>query len=226
MKKYIFGIVFTIFVVIGGLTNLRINPKTDGTIKTSFTLGEILVSIGIILVIYLFYFLKIKKNFLGAYLMDSKQKIREISDLNSPIRSSQEYFEATNSLKSSFSNRTLNIRKGRTIISEFSGAAQYIWDGECLSKYGGGKIIKFDGQYISNFAGTKLYSWKSNCLSIFAGNNLYSVSNGTISTFAGPKIYRFDKSSISVFAGKKIFTIQGDIDVPEAIIVFIVDNLG
>lgn len=182
----------------------------------------VLLAVGINIAYGLITWIRQKKNSGTQFL---NQQYEEAANLTAPFRSADDYRNATQSLHKNSRIEPQGHQANRTIISSFSGPAQYTWDGEYLSQFGGKKIARFDGRHVSSFAGVNKYTWNNHTLSTFAGPTLYKVSNGTISAFSGPKLYCFDQSSISVFAGPKKYSLKGSIAVPDAIIIVIAADL-
>jgi hypothetical protein len=229
VKRFVFLAVLIILVVVGGFLNIPVNPRTDGTIQTSFTVREILFAVVLMAAGYAVFLYRIKKRISGSKsrfkdLYDEK----EVADLRAPFRTAEDYREATDGLKNTFSpvdSGGSGKKGGRTVISAFAGGAQYIWDGETLSGFAGGPLVRFDGKYITRFGGNRIYTWENNSLSTFAGGKLYTVSGGGIFPFAGPKKYTFDGSGLSAFAGGELYSISGDTAVPPAVMIVIAEKL-
>ncbi|MCT4587213.1 MAG: hypothetical protein N4A71_05275 [Carboxylicivirga sp.] len=223
--KYIVLIGMVVFVVIGGLFNWQINPKTDSSIQTSFSTSEIVFAVVLLVVVYGFYFVRRIRNIkTNAF----KSKDEDYSEHRAPFRSAADYRDETQKTMNSFTKpeeRSKEANNGEAVISGFASGPLYKWDGMYLSKVAGNKVLKFDGKYITDFSDNKVFTWESDCLSNFSGNKIYSASNGSISEFAGVKVYSYDNNSISEFAGAKLYTIKGDISVPEPLLIIIAVNL-
>lgn len=183
---------------------------------SEFISKEIIIAGSILIVFYGVFLIKTKKR---ISRMKEKEYSEDVGNITAPYRSRKDYNEATDKMRNSFSNVQKNGRNKESIISEFGGSAQFEWNGQELSIYGGKKILSFDGKFLSDFAGNRKYIWENNCLSQFGGKKLYKVSENTISKFAGAAIYRFDKTSISIFGGRKIYNISGEIPIPIIIVV-------
>ncbi|GEM_PF-4969843 len=155
-----------------------------------------------------------------------RKEAEEYADMRAPFCSAADFKSQTVVNQNSFSDVNVGTTKTNlTVISEFAGVAEYIWDGKTLSEFAGSHIATFDGTNISEFAGTHKYKWHNNILSAYAGANLYTASNGTVSRFAGEAIYIFSNREVSIFAGSKVLSIKGDIPVPIPIIIVIVEGL-
>lgn len=226
-KKYITLIAMVVFVVIGGLYNWQINPKTDSSIQTSFSTGEIVFAIVVMLFVYGFYFQRRMRKIKSARQLMSNET-EQLQDLRAPFRSKKDYDDATQKNMNSFSLQEEEARqnkRGEAIISEYARGPKFIWNGEFLSSISQGKLIKFDGNHIIDFAGNKLFTWERNSLSIFAGNKIYKAFNGQISEFAGTVVYSYTDKSISKFAGVQLYSIKGELSVPEPILIIIAADL-
>ncbi|WP_196889992.1 hypothetical protein [Aureivirga sp. CE67] len=185
----------------------------------------------LILIIVLFIVLGIRrflknkrlhKNNLGF----SKEELEFYSNKTAPFRTADDFKKQTEINQNSFSDSKIRHKnKQKTIISEFGGATQFVWDGFTLSKFSENKIITFDGKYVTQFSGNKIYTWENNTLSEFAGKKLFSVSKNSISIFAGKKVFSFNDKEISHFSGAKIYRIKGEENLPKAIIVLIAADL-
>lgn len=233
MYRFIPLAIIAVLVVVGSLTNFQINPKTDGTIKTQFTLNEILVAVAIFVGVSGWYLMGILKRIRGAqqYKDLENQHAKELSEMTAPVRSpSIEEYRAEGQaiqqgLKDIREQQGQASPNGRTTISAFAGSAQYMWDGETLSEFSSSPLYKFDGTHISAFAGKRSYSWDNGVLSEFAGSPIYKVSGNQISEFSGAVRFRFDSKGISEFAGSPLYSINGEIEVPAAIVVMIAAGL-
>ena len=230
MSKVLLLVGLIVFVVVGGFTNFQINPSTDSSIQTSFTVSEILVAIVLLFSASLFYWFKIKKSIARVNAKRANQEHDEDpSQMTAPFRSRDDYRQATDNLANTYSDKTSsthsNAASSTATISAFSGAAQYVWDGKYLSKYSGEKLLKFDGQYISRFAGEILFTWDGHYLSAYAGSKLYSANQNSIAKFAGAKLYSFDQTRVSEFAGAKLYSVSGSLSVPAPILIVIAEQL-
>ncbi|PXY02618.1 hypothetical protein DF185_00555 [Marinifilum breve] len=226
-KRFLMLGIMVGLVVIGGLYNWQINPKTDSSIQTSFTKNEILFALILMGTVYAFYFIK-KVRKLKIHQNTFEQEAEAYGEMRAPFRSAQDYRNETQNTMNSFSTQKeskAERENGKAVISAFAQGPQYIWDGMYLSKFAESKILKFDGKYISDFSGNKRFTWESNHLSEFAGKKIYSASKGRISEFSGPETYSYDNRSISKFAGPKLYTIKGELRVPEAIMIVIAADL-
>ncbi|MCH4891077.1 hypothetical protein EZV73_26095 [Acidaminobacter sp. JC074] len=166
--------------------------------------------------------MKLIKKLISNY-KQTQSIYKEYENMRAPLRSKDDYYQATESNQKGFSNPN-SKQDERTYISSFSGATQYVWNGRFLSEYSGKRLIEFDGSHIKKYAGSHIYKWENNCLSAFAGKKLYTVSSGSISRFAANKIYSYDSKGLSKFAGPQLYSIKGS-EVPVAIMIVIAEKL-
>ncbi|MCT4637799.1 MAG: hypothetical protein N4A72_08825 [Bacteroidales bacterium] len=186
------------------------------------------IYIAVFVLAFVVFFVRVSKAYKKGKVSRDKlrREVEEYADMRAPFRSAADFKSQTVVNQNTFSDVNVGTtRTNLTVISEFAGAAEYIWDGKILSEFAGPHIATFDGTNISEFAGAHKYKWHNNILSAYAGANMYSVSNGTISRFAGEAIYRFNNREVSRFAGAKVLSIKGDVPVPEPIIIIIAERL-
>ena len=219
----------------GALNNFPVNPKTDGTLQTRFTIEEMLFAAALLFSAYVFYWHGLRKRLRHVKYQQQLRSEQAQQLADQPTPATDQSIEAHRAEGQRIQQHLSDIRaardsadkpsQGRTVISAFAGNAQWCRDGHTLFDFSGSPRYQFDGTYIHTFAGNRVYTWSNNTLSLFAAAPLYRVHGHQISEFSGAVRFQFYNDVIAEFAGPPLYSIRGDTDVPVAIIVLIAAGL-